>query len=74
MLINEEKEDEDVILNLIDIKTSIRIKGLRRLNQYAGQVREKAKPRLSAGTLRNILIPLVLSYVAEYKKEGGGDV
>lgn len=74
VLINEEKEDEDVILNLIDIKTSIRIKGLRRLNQYAGQVREKAKPRLSAGTLRNILIPLVLSYVAEYKKEGGDGV
>ena len=29
------------------------------------------KPRLSASTLRNILIPLLMSYVKEYSKAAG---
>ena len=71
MLIDETNDDNDVILNLIDIKTRTRVNGLRRINKYVKEVDAGEKPRLSASTLRNILIPLLMSYVKEYSKAAG---
>lgn len=71
VLIDETNDDNDVILNLIDIKTRTRVNGLRRINKYVKEVDAGEKPRLSASTLRNILIPLLMSYVKEYSKAAG---
>ena len=71
VLIDESNEENDVILNLIDIKTRTRVNGLRQINKYLKAVDAGEKPRLSASTLRNILIPLLMSYVKEYNKASG---
>lgn len=67
-LINEENEDEDILLCLINIQTRTRIKGLRALVQLVKQIREGEKPRLSANSIRNVLLPLLFAYIREYDK------
>lgn len=68
VLTNEANPDNDALLCLIDIKQRTRVKGLRLINQTADAIVAGSAPRLSAGTLRSIVLPLIFAYITENRK------
>ena len=71
LLTNEAVPDDDILLCLIDIKTRVRSKGLKMLGRLADQIVNGESERLTAKTLRTIILPLIFAYIKEYDKSHG---
>ena len=71
LLTNEAVPDDDILLCLIDIKTRVRSKGLKILGRLADQIVKGESERITAKTLRTIILPLIFAYIKEYDKSHG---
>ena len=71
LLTNEAIPDDDILLCLIDIKTRVRSKGLKLLGRLADQIVNGESERITAKTLRTIILPLIFAYIKEYDKNHG---
>ena len=68
VLTNEANPDNDALLCLIDIKQRTRSKGLRLVNQTVDAIVSGSASRISAGTLRSVVLPLVFAYISENRR------
>lgn len=70
-LMNVTIPENDVFLCLIDLKQKTRSKGLKHLTKILESIAEEKVSRISASTLRSILIPILFAYIHEFNRNQG---